>query len=220
MRSVLAVLMICALAPAGLAQGVQMAPTGPETARAIDAVVAAANRSFPRLPAVRLTTQIRAVCGGGDASDLARYCTSQNTIFVAHDLAPRLGPEAAAYVVAHMFGHGIQVRHGVADVALRTIRAEPQNEPALRGMVTRQVECLAGVLLARAGAGRPDLAALFDGEPFTDSHWGHEPVSRGPRVSIGLAPRQDWLDRGYGENDIAACTVERISAEGLVAAER
>ncbi|WP_112323143.1 neutral zinc metallopeptidase [Oceanibium sediminis] len=220
MIKLLTTLAILGFAGSAAGQGLQMGATGPDTARAVSDVVEAANRSFARLPPVRLTTQIGAVCGGGDASDLGRYCTSQNAIFIANDLEARIGPEAAAYVVAHLFGHAIQVRHGVADIALRTIRAEPQNEAELRGMVTRQVACLAGFLLKRADARRPALSAWFADEPFTDAHWGREPVHAGPRVAIGIAARSEWLETGYRAADVSACSVGRISADGLLAVQK
>lgn len=197
-----------------------MDAVGPDTARAIRDVVAAANKMFPRLPPVRLTTRIADTCGRGSASRQVRYCASQNVIFLHAELAAEVPEGAAAYIVAHALGHASQVRHGVADVALATIRREPQNEAALRSMVTRQVECLAGVFFARADMPRSRISDWFVSEPFTGAHWGAEPVSSGPRVSIGLAARDEWFARGQAAGDVSVCAVERFGSELLENAQR
>ena len=198
-------------------QGVQMADLSPPTERAIRAVVAEAGRTFGRMPPVRLTSAIAQVCGGdGNSSLLTRYCTDQNVIFVAADLVARAGGDGAAYAVAHQFGHAVQVRHGIADIALRRIRAERDREAEFRGWVTRQVECIAGVLLARSGQTLPPPG----GEPFTGSHWGRSPISGGPTVSIGGAERRRWLEAGYRARDFGVCAVGEFGAERILQAER
>jgi len=116
--------------------------------------------------------------------------------------------------MAHVLGHAIQVRHGVADVALRAIRSRRSEEQALRGMVTRQVECVAGVLMATAGE-QPAMLRGFGQEPFTGSHWGRDPLNQGPRVSIGLEARAEWYEIGYAARDFAACTVGEMSQLGV-----
>ena len=145
------------------------------------------------------------------------YCTSERTIYVAPDFADR--PQAS-YEMAHLLGHAIQVTQGVADVALREISSRRDEEDALRGMVTRQVDCVAGVLMARAGLAAIDLAAAYEAEPFTDAHWGRRPLNAGPRVSIGVAARAQWYGIGYAASDFAACTVGEMSADLIVEAEK
>ena len=122
--------------------------------------------------------------------------------------------------MAHVLGHAIQVRHGVADVALPAIRNRRSEEDALRGMVTRQVDCVAGVLMASAGLAPADLNQLFTTEPFTDVHWGRQPINSGSRVTIGLAARSQWYDIGYTARDFAACSVDEMSSDLIVAALR
>ena len=92
-------------------------------------------------------------------------------------------------------------------------------EQALRGMVTRQVECVAGVLMATAGE-QPAMLRGFGQEPFTGSHWGRDPLNQGPRVSIGLEARAEWYEIGYAARDFAACTVGEMSSELIVQALR
>ena len=173
---------------------------------------------FNRLPDVAVQTDLDAACGGGpDANSHIGYCASDNTIYTSEAFSAR--PQAD-YEMAHVLGHAIQVRHGVADVALREIRNRRDEEDALRSMVTRQVECVAGVLMANADVPAADLGALFGGEPFTDAHWGRNPINSGPRVSIGLEARQEWYDIGYDAQDFAACSVEEMSSDLIVEALR
>lgn len=180
-------------------------------------VHATAQALFDRLPDMQETTRFGDVCGMGDNSnpDIG-YCTTRNIIFVR----PGFGDDPkAGYQMAHVLGHAIQVRHGVADVALREISARRDEEDALRAMVTGQVECVAGVLMARAGVAQFDLATLAR-EPFTDSHWGRDPLDRGPRVSIGTSVRAQWYGTGYSAGDFAACSVGEMSADLIVQALR
>jgi len=182
----------------------------------IDRLVAATQAAFPRAPGVEIVADIGAVCGGG-ADGAGVFCTSQNRIYLSR---AALSGADMPYVLAHLYGHGLQVRYGVADVALAAIRADRGREAELRGMVTRQVECLAGMLLARSGNARPGLSALYGAEPFTGSHWGRQPVRTGPRVSIGIAARQEWLARGHAAAAPGVCSVGEMSAELIVAADQ
>ena len=183
------------------------------------AVVDAARAMFDRVPQVQvIDPEGEPPCGAGDeTNEAAFYCTSDKTIYHVADFA---STPQAGYEMAHLLGHAMQVEHGVADVALREISRRRDEEEALRGMVTRQVECVAGVFVARAELDPVDLAQLFEDEPFTHSHWGRSPVNEGPRVSIGLAARQEWFDIGYGARDVAACSVGEMVADLLVAAQK
>jgi hypothetical protein len=182
------------------------------------AVHQTAQALFAQLPDVEVRADLNAACGfGSNSNPHIGYCASNNTIFVSDDFAAR--PQAS-YEMAHVLGHAIQVRHGVADVALRAIRNRRSEEDALRGMVTRQVDCVAGVLMASAGLAPADLAQLFTTEPFTDAHWGRQPINSGPRVTIGLAARSHWYNIGYTARDISVCSVGEMSSELIVAALR
>ena len=211
------IVLLCCLAMPAWGQGVQMAGLNGETAQAVRDVVATMHGTFARMPAVRLTSAIGEVCGGdGESSGEVRYCTGQNVIFVAADLAARRGADWAAYAVAHQAGHGVQVRHGIADVALRLIVTDRAREAEYRGWVTRQVECIAGVLIGRSGGALPEFGA----EPFTGSHWGRAPLSNGPKVSIGAAERRRWLEAGFRARDFSACGVGEFGAELILRAEQ
>ncbi len=173
---------------------------------------------FDRLPAVEVVADMFAACGSGPVSNPnIGYCATGNVIYVSEGFAAR--PQAS-YEMAHVLGHAIQVRHGVADVALREIRNRRDEEDALRGMVTRQVECVAGVLMASADLPKADLTQLFATEPFTDAHWGRRPIDVGPRVSIGMASRMAWYVRGFETRNFAACSVGEMSADLIVQALR
>lgn len=178
-----------------------------------DRLIATTQAAFPRVPDVRVTDDIAQVCGGG-VTAAGVYCTSENRIYLTEP-----GGAEALYHLAHLYGHGLQVRYGVADIALDAIRAAPAREAALRAMVTRQVECLAGFLIKRAGLDMPPLAAVFEAEPMTGAHWGRRPVRSGPKVSIGLDERADWFARGMAATTAAGCASGEISANLIAAGD-
>lgn len=187
-------------------------------ADAVSDLAATTQRAFDRMPQVQVVDQIAGNCGAdGRVNPAVGFCTTSNIIFLSAGAAAR--PEAA-YLVAHSFGHAVQVRHGIADIALREITSRRAEEATLRGYVASQVECVAGFLLARAGLPAPNLPGWFDREPFAGSHWGRSPLSRGPQVSIGLAQRQAWALRGYQSNDLSACAAGEFGAELLLRAFR
>lgn len=190
---------------------------GPITADPVDDLVGAVNASFGQMPIVQRVDTIEGRCGvDDDVNDVVVYCTSQNRVFLERAAASR--PEAA-YLVGHVMGHAAQVQHGVADVALRTIRANRDQEQVLRADVTRQVECLAGFFYQRAGLPEAALTDWMTDEPFTGSHWGRDPLRIGPQVSIGLAERSAWFERGQG-GDLAACATGSFGAELLMDASK
>jgi hypothetical protein len=60
------------------------------------------------------------------------------------------------------------------------------------------------------------LADWMTQEPFAGSHWGRDPLRIGPQVSIGLAERDIWFQRGQSGR-LEACTVGELSADLPVA---
>lgn len=178
------------------------------------ALEAAVYRSFDDMPRVARVDDVSELCGAaGQANGDVIFCTTKNVVYL------RGGAELAAYKLAHVMGHAVQVGHGIADIALREIRRRPDDEIALRGLVTRQVECIAGFLTARAGLAAIDLSVEFTEEPFVGSHWGRNPLRIGPRVSIGTQARAKWYAVGY-RGDIADCAVGEMGSELLVEALR
>ncbi|PTX55794.1 putative metalloprotease [Litoreibacter ponti] len=176
-----------------------------------------ADRLFPDMPKVAPVARITEVCGADDSvNPRVAYCTSDNSLYVraGSALEPR-----EAYEMAHVLGHAVQVRHGVADVALREITQRRDEEDKLRGWVTRQVECIAGFLFHESGLPETDLRALYDEEPMTDGHWGRNPLSIGPKVSIGLEARAEWFLVGQ-KGDLSACAVGEFGSELLIEALR
>ena len=179
-----------------------------------EAIEGAVLDSFEDMPRVERVGSVADVCGAaGQANPDVVFCTTQNVVYL------RRGADQAAYKLAHVMGHAVQVRHGVADIALREIRKRPRQEAELRGMVTRQVECIAGFLSARAGVSKVDFKR-FATEPFTRSHWGRNPLRIGPKVSIGLAAREKWYGIGYAGRSLAVCAVVEMGAELLLKAYR
>ncbi|MBE0413462.1 hypothetical protein [Yoonia sp.] len=188
---------------------------GPGIADPVDDVAAAAQRAFDRMPVLRRVAQIPGSCGADDTVfDAVVYCTTRNVVYVT--TAAAVLPQAV-YLVGHAYGHAAQVQHGVADLALAQIRARPRKETMLRGLVERQVDCLAGFFVARAGLPRSDLTGWFNTDPLAAAHWGRDPLRIGPRVRVALDARNDWFQRGQG-GELAACAVGEFGAELLVQA--
>jgi hypothetical protein len=85
----------------------------------------------------------------------------------------------------------------------------------LRGLVARQVECISGFLVDRAGLPNASLTFWFAEEPFADVHWGRDPLHLGPKVSIGLVERDTWFQIGQA-GDLAACGPGEFTADLLL----
>ncbi len=177
----------------------------------------AATAAFASMPSVQTLPEIASRCGVDETvNDQIAYCTSQNVIFLTQ--AARSLPEAA-YLVAHAYGHAVQVRHGVADFALGQIRSRPDEETMLRGLVERQVDCIAGFLMHKADLPPAALTDWFTDDPFADIHWGRDPLRIGPQISIALDARNTWFQIGQG-GDLAACAPGEFTSDLLVAALR
>jgi len=183
----------------------------------VSQIADAADAAFARMPDVQVVDAISGNCGATDAVDpRVAYCTTRNTVFVSADAYDQ---PAAPYLVAHAFGHAVQVQHGIADLALREIRNRPEEESMLRGLVERQVDCIAGYLVQRAGVVAPDLTDLFDSDPLTSPHWGRDPLSIGPVVDVNVTDRQTWFAIG-AQGNVAACAPGEFTGLGLVRAVR
>lgn len=177
----------------------------------------AANDAFDLMPSVQRVDQMAGQCGADGGVDArVTYCTTANRILVADGF---WGTPQAPYLVAHAYGHAVQVQHGVADFALREIRSRRSEEAMLRGLVERQVDCIAGFLLARAGLGDVAPIALFAGDPLDGVHWGRNPLRLGPQVSVDLAARAEWVAIGQAGN-LAVCAPGEFTADLLFDALR
>ncbi len=188
--------------------------SGAAVADPVADVAAAAAAAFDEMPRVQRVDQIAGRCGAdATVNDQVAYCTTRNVIFLVSD------GSVAPYLVAHAYGHAVQVRHGVADFALAQIRARRSEEAMLRGLVARQVDCVAGFLMVQAGLPQASLMDWFEAEPFTGVHWGRHPLRVGPVVSIGLVERDAWFQIGQA-GDLAACAPGEFTADLLVVALR
>ncbi|MCK0094412.1 hypothetical protein MWU60_02420 [Yoonia sp. F2084L] len=176
-----------------------------------------AKAAFDRMPTVQRVDQMAGQCGADSSVDpRVTYCTTANRILVADGF---WNTPQAPYLVAHAYGHAVQVQHGVADFALREIRNRRSEETMLRGLVERQVDCIAGFLLARADLGDVAPTALFADDPLDRIHWGRDPLRLSPQVSGDLAARAEWVAIGQA-GDLAACSPGEFTADLLMDALR
>lgn len=195
---------------------VLLALTSPAAADPLE-LLTGARTVLPNQPRLVKFAEGEQPCGMGRGSnEYIGFCASLRAIYYRNDFATR--PQAA-YEMAHVMGHYYQVRYGVADVALREIRNRRDEEVALRALVTQQVECVAGVLMSRAGLAFVPLDQMYASEPFTDAHWGAQPLRAGPKVSIGMPLRAAAYANGYRSSDIAACGYGEMTADILVNAQ-
>ena len=222
MKKIITALFCSAAASAALAQdrydtSADFSPDGGMTAA--ERVWQMADALWPDLPAVWRVADMEVPCGAdGQANPRIFYCTTSNVIYIAQDFEQA---GEAAYEMAHVLGHALQVRHGIADIALREVRRRPDEERALRTLVTRQVECLAGFLVANTGLPSRDFASYgFVNEPFTGAHWGRDPVRIGPQVSIGLEARAQAYGEGYAARDPAVCAMGELPIAPVLNARR
>ena len=186
-------------------------------AQAQDSIENTASTAFAKMPLVRVVQTISGACGADQSvSTTVAYCTSANEILLA---ANQIGLPQMPYLVAHAYGHAVQVQHGVADVALREITARRAQEVALRGLVDRQVDCIAGFLYDLAGFAPASLTQWFTDDPFASVHWGRNPLHAGPVMPVPLADRDIWFRRGQG-GDLANCGVGEFGSDLLIAAYR
>ncbi len=169
---------------------------------------------YDRMPSVEIVDVIAGNCGATDrVNTRVVYCTSLNRIFATETM---LASPSSGYELAHQYGHAIFVQHGLADIALAAIRANRDREAELRGYVSQQIDCLAGVIYARAGFGPSALSDWFRTEPFTGSHWGRNPLRIGPRASIGLEARDVAFQKGQAAAHPRACEVPELPVELLI----
>ena len=76
-------------------------------ADAVDKIAATAKARFGSMPDVVTVPEVVGRCGATDeVNQQAVYCTTRNQILIAADA--RSLPEAP-YLVAHLFGHAVQV---------------------------------------------------------------------------------------------------------------
>lgn len=85
-------------------------------------------------------------------------------------------------------------------------------------MVAGQVDCVAGIFV-RAALPLPNLANVFDGDPFTGRHRGRHPLRNSPAMGIDLQVRNQWFERGYLRG-LSSYTSGEFGLELLIKADR
>ncbi len=128
------------------------------------------------VPHLNLVPKVSAAhCYGIYISSGPVYCTGNGTVFASLDelmrLANRLGAKAdagLAFLIAHEFGHHIQLVNGRFGIVRHKILEEPSRQREISLRFELEADCLAGVWAARSrtfAAGettRSDIVASLD----------------------------------------------------------
>jgi predicted metalloprotease len=117
-----------------------------------DAIFASSGMDYPRTVLVLFHDQVRSACGPASAQTGPFYCPLDQQVYLDQaffrEMETRLGAPgdfAQAYVIAHEFGHHIQLVVGVAGQVLQSQQARPDLVAALSVRMELQADCLAGV---------------------------------------------------------------------------
>jgi len=164
-------------------------------------------------------------CGYGQSAVGPFYCPADTTIYLDlgfwQEMETKLGASGAefarAYVIAHEFGHHVQMLTGESDAASAARRSGSADANRLSVALELQADCYAGVWAANASAAsggevapeggdleRGLQTANAIGEDALQSHAGGR-VSPEQFTHGSSAQRVEWLRRGYQTGDPTQC---------------
>lgn len=171
-------------------------------------------------------------CGYGQTAMGPFYCPADQTVYLDLEfwtaMQTQLGASGAdfarAYVIAHEFGHHVQMLTGVSERAARARAAGEAEGNRFSVLQELQADCYAGVWAANASTASGGRVALESGDLEeglrTANAIGDDAIQRraGGRVSPeqfthgSSAQRVEWLRRGYQSGDPRQC--DTFSAGG------
>ncbi|MDE1917301.1 MAG: neutral zinc metallopeptidase [Sphingomonadales bacterium] len=160
----------------------------------------------------------RSGCGAAQSAMGPFYCPADHGIYLDTDfyreMDQKLGAKgqfARLYVIAHEYGHHIQVLRGVSDKISRLQQSEPDQANHLSVMLELQADCYAGVWAAK------NRDRLEPGDMESGLNAAHQigddvllaAAGRTPTESAfthgSAAQRMAWLKRGMETGDPAQC---------------
>ncbi len=181
---------------------------------------ARAGQDYDPAEVVLFRSRVQTGCGGASASVGPFYCPADQAVYLDlsffADLADRVGAPgdfAQAYVIAHEFGHHVQLLTGVAGSVDRARSEEPERANELSVRQELMADCLAGVWghstyergLLETGDYEEGLGAAA---AVGDDRLQREAVGRAEPDSFthGTSEqRTRWFATGFEAGDATAC---------------
>ncbi len=187
---------------------------------------------FPALGAQYRTPRFRlfsgavdTACGQATSAVGPFYCPADQRIYIDlsfyDELASRFGAPgefAQAYVIAHEFGHHIQILTGTSAQVRRLQQRDPDRANQYSVALELQADCYAGVWTKNASGGTKPLlknvsdqdirealgAAAAVGDDRIQSQAGGQ-VNPETWTHGSAQSRQQWFQRGFDTGDPRAC---------------
>ena len=157
----------------------------------------------------------RSGCGAAQSAMGPFYCPSDQGIYIDTDFYREMeqrmgagGDFARVYVMAHEYGHHVQMLTGMADQIRSAQQANPQLANRLQVAMELQADCYAGVW---AGRNRDRIEPGDVEEGLTAAHAiGDDTLTRGRAPEAAWthgssAQRMEWLRRGIQTGDEDQC---------------
>ncbi|WP_283132802.1 neutral zinc metallopeptidase [Rhizohabitans arisaemae] len=169
-----------------------------------------------RAPSLKIVTKpVRSSCGWWVKDVAGTYCGSSRTMYILIDKDWLTDPGYLfpASVVAHEYGHHIQLLTGISAYYDATFPPTKAGELALSRRFELQAECLAGVALSTVRAGLPIEDRRWQELLETTRESGDEAYKDNDHGKGANIAR--WLDRGYRSGAPSACNTWTASKRSV-----
>ncbi|MGI8994137.1 MAG: neutral zinc metallopeptidase [Nocardioidaceae bacterium] len=163
---------------------------------------------------------INTPCGNASPEDgrtLAFYCPSDEVMYADVPQMRRFfGDNDVAYaiVIGHEFGHHVQNEVGALDAFEDVSYDDFDNRLELNRRVELQASCLGGLFLGAIAASYPMDETKLQQLSRVAGSFGDEPGGDdGDRDHGSGASNREWINTGYGGNDLARCNTFAARAD-------